>query len=120
MKKFSIVLTGLFMGTPALAAPVSQTCTTTNCGTGSFRLLAVIQTVINWILAFAALIAVLFIVWGGIQYILAAGNTDRAKNARQTILYAVVGLIIIVLSYFIVSFVSTLANGFFNTGTINA
>jgi amino acid transporter len=69
--------------------------------------------VINWVLGFAALVAVLFIIYGGILYISSSGNEGRVENAKKTITNAVLGLIVIILSFFIVNFVIATVKGFF-------
>ena len=51
-------------------------------------------------------LAVIFIVVGGLQYILASGNPARLKQARETILYAVVGVVIAGSAYGIIGFVT--------------
>jgi len=42
----------------------------------------------------AGFLSVIFIVVGGLQYILSGGNSQRTKQARETILYAVIGLVV--------------------------
>lgn len=70
-----------------------------------------ILRVINIALALAGLIAVLFMVIGGFRYITAGGNTDSAELGKKTILNAVIGIIVIILSFVIVRVVSnTLIN----------
>lgn len=51
-------------------------------------------------------IAVLFLIIGGFQYITSAGNPDQAGKAKTTIMYAIIGLVVCILSYIIVSFVA--------------
>jgi len=65
-----------------------------------------ITYLINFILAVAGLISVLFIVVGGYRYIIgsAQGKTDEGKN---TIMYAIVGLIITLMAWVIVNIVQT-------------
>jgi hypothetical protein len=63
------------------------------------------------ILYFAGSIAVLFIIIGGMQYILSGANEDLAKRGKTTLQNAVIGLIIVILSYLIVTVVvNTLFN----------
>src|ERR1700722_767537 len=62
--------------------------------------------VINILLSVAALIAVLFIVIGGFMYITSAGNSEQAEKGRTTLVNAIIGLIIIILAYVIVSVVN--------------
>lgn len=63
--------------------------------------------VINWILAIVLAIDVLFIIIGGFLYITAAGNEDRAKKGRTTVINAVIGLVIIIMAYVIAQVVSS-------------
>lgn len=74
--------------------------------TGNLSVASVLSTIIYWILGLSGGIAVLFLILGGLQYITSSGNKDRAEAAKQTILYAVIGLIVIALSFVIVAFVS--------------
>jgi len=114
MKKLSLALTGLALATPMsafAAATIVPPCNGLTCSPNADAT-AIITVVINWILAIAALIAVLMLIIGGILYVTAAGNSDRAKQARQTILYAVIGLIVIVLAYFVVAFVINFSSWF--------
>lgn len=63
--------------------------------------------VINAFLILAGTVAVLFIIVGGFQYVSSAGNPESVQKAKNTILYAVVGLIVVILSYAIVNFIIT-------------
>jgi hypothetical protein len=67
---------------------------------------------INILLTLAAAVAVLFLVIGGFQYITSAGNEETAKKGRATVVNALIGLVIIILSFAIVSIVNnTISNG---------
>lgn len=59
----------------------------------------------------AATVAVLMIVWGGAQYTSSAGSEEKATNARKIILWAVIGLIVIIMAWTIV-FTQTKILGF--------
>ena len=74
--------------------------------TGDMSVAAVLSTIIYWILGLSGAIAVLFLILGGLQYVTSSGNKDKAEQAKQTILYAVIGLIVIALSLVIVAFVN--------------
>lgn len=63
-----------------------------------------IRTIVNVFLTLAGIAAVVIIIYGGAQYILARGEEDQARTAKNVILYAVIGLIIIGLSAAIVNF----------------
>lgn len=64
------------------------------------------------VIALAGATAVLFIIIGGIQILTAYGNDEKLGNAKHTITYAIVGLLIALLSYAIVSIISGLGNTF--------
>ncbi|MDP3941298.1 MAG: pilin [bacterium] len=66
-----------------------------------------IENILIAALAFGGVVAAFFIIWGGIKYIRSGGDPKQADNARQTITYAIIGLIIVMLAYFIISFVSS-------------
>lgn len=68
---------------------------------GVSAIISAITTVIGWMLALAGALAVAYLIYGGIQYI--TGGAGGAENAKKTIINAVVGIVIIVLSYVIVS-----------------
>lgn len=80
-----------------------------NFGNNSFQ--NVMVQIINILLGLAGLVALLYLIIGGFQYIMSGGNEDQAKIGRKRALNAIVGLIIIILSYTIVSVVyRTLSN----------
>jgi type IV secretion system pilin len=66
---------------------------------------SMIQIVINTALMVLGMISVLMIVIGGIRYTTSNGNATHVKEAKDTILYAIVGLVVAILSYTIVNFV---------------
>lgn len=68
-------------------------------------LLASIQSILNVLLTIVGIIAVIYLIYGGIQYITSAGDQTRADNAKKTILYALIGIIVIGLSFVVVNFV---------------
>ncbi len=63
--------------------------------------------VVEILLRIAALVTVGYIVWGGIQFIVAQGDTGRTTKARQTIINALIGLIIALISTGLVNFVGS-------------
>lgn len=68
-------------------------------------------TVINWALAIGFILAVIFLIYGGFLYILAGGNEESAKKGRTAIFNALIGVVIIVLSYVIVQIVYRFVSG---------
>lgn len=49
------------------------------------------------------IIALFFLVWGGISWITSGGDKQKINQARDKIFYAIIGLIIIFLSFFIIN-----------------
>jgi hypothetical protein len=66
---------------------------------------SLIKTVIDTMLFLLGSIAVIMIVIGGIRYTTSNGESSQIKSAKDTIMYAIVGLAIAILSYAIVNFV---------------
>ncbi len=77
------------------------TCTTT----GSNSLSGFIKNIVNILLYIIGAIAVLMIIIGGLRYVISGGDSSQTKSAKDTVLYAVIGLVIAVMSYAIVNFV---------------
>jgi glucose uptake protein GlcU len=64
-----------------------------------------IKTIVNILLYILGAIAVVMIVIGGVRYTTSNGDSASTKSAKDTILYAVIGLIVAILAYAIVNFV---------------
>ncbi len=67
----------------------------------------VLLAVLDISLRLAGLIAVGYIIWGGIKLITSQGDPDNSKRARQTITNAVIGLVIALFATTLVAFVGT-------------
>lgn len=59
-------------------------------------------------LAAAVVLALVFLIWGGIKWIIAAGNKERVEGAKRTIIHALVGLAITFTSFYLLNFVGQL------------
>lgn len=76
------------------------------CGSGAdTQLPDTITGILNGVIAVAGLVAAVYIVVGGVQYMTSAGDAGKIKKAKETILYALIGLIICALTFAIVNFV---------------
>lgn len=73
-------------------------------GTGT-ELKGSIINIINGIIAVLGLVAVVVIIFGGVQYMTSTGDAGKVKKAKDTILYGVIGLVICVLAFAIVNFI---------------
>ncbi|HYF04534.1 MAG TPA: hypothetical protein VEA59_00010 [Patescibacteria group bacterium] len=84
---------------------------------GNVTVWGLIVYIIKILLVFSGLIAVGFIIIGGYYYITAGGSSEQAGKGKTTVFNAVIGLVIIILSYVIVNvIVNTISSGFLNTG----
>jgi Type IV secretion system pilin len=78
--------------------------------------IANILTVITYL---AGVLAVFYLIYSGIQYITSAGNPDKVKLARQGIINAVIGIVVITATFFIINFsigLGTAGQSVVNTG----
>ena len=67
----------------------------------------VFNTVTNVLLFIVGAVSVIMIIIGGMRYILSGGNSANVTAAKNTILYAIVGIVVAILGYAIVNFVIT-------------
>ena len=52
-------------------------------------------------------ISVIMLIIGGIRYVVSGGDSTAVQNAKNTILYAIVGVVVAILAYAVVNFVIT-------------
>lgn len=69
-------------------------------------LLDIVATFIAFALIAASILCLVFIIVGGISFILSAGDEDKIKKAVHTIRYAIIGLIVTFVAFFAVSFIA--------------
>ena len=73
------------------------------CNKNKNALPTIITIILNSIIAVSGLVAVVFVVIGGINYITSTGDASKLEKAKKTILYATIGLVICALSFAIVN-----------------
>ena len=74
---------------------------------GSFR--TILRTIINFVLYFLGLVATVMVIYGGFLYITSQGeDTDKAK---KVLMYAAIGVVIILISFALVNTLLTAADG---------
>ena len=69
------------------------------------NLFDVVKQVSVTVLGVVAIISVIMLIYGGIRYIISGGDSKKVTDAKNTVLYAIIGLIICLLAYAIVKFV---------------
>lgn len=65
----------------------------------------IFTTIVNILLYIIGAIAVIMLIFGGIRYVVSGGDSAAVTGAKNTILYAVVGIVVAILAYAIVNFV---------------
>ncbi len=98
---------------PSLAGavdPFDDACKGSNadtaiCNSKGDKALDLVKTIVNTMLYVLAAVSVIVIIIAGIYYTTSSGDPALVKKAKDTLLYAVVGLIISIMAYAIVHFV---------------
>ncbi len=122
MKKLRIALIGLLtltsiwgLALPASAETAQQSvcesigltqgggdCQTTGNGPSVGSLIATIVRLLAWV---AGILGVVMMIIGSMRYITSGGDSNKVSNAKNTIMYALIGLAIAALSFVLVRFV---------------
>lgn len=114
-KSYYAVLTAFLFANQAMAASTTSSSFFSNPQGGSSAPTAAatgtlgsnIATMINYFLGILGLIAVGFLIYAGVLMVTAGGVEEQVTKARKIIMYAVIGIVIILLSYTIVTFVTS-------------
>ncbi|MBX4188668.1 pilin [Candidatus Saccharibacteria bacterium] len=85
-----------FTATPGSCAAASSDATT--------KINDIVHTVVNLLSALVGIVAVIMIIIGGFRYITSGGNDTSVTAAKNTILYAIIGLVVVALAQIIVRF----------------
>jgi hypothetical protein len=67
----------------------------------------VLKKVIDLLIVAAGVISVIMVIVGGLRFVLSNGEPEKATSGRKTVIYALVGLVIVIISQLIVSFALT-------------
>lgn len=104
--------------TKNLCSGVQTASGTADCANSSgnkFSLSGIATSAVNIFSWVVGIVAVIMIIVGGFRYITSGGSSDKVGSAKNTLIYAIVGLIIVALAQFIVHFVINTAS----TGNIS-
>ena len=71
----------------------------------------VFTRITNTVLFAVGIISVIMLILGGLRYIISGGDSKKVTDAKNTIMYAIIGLIISILSFAIVNFVINAVGG---------
>ena len=113
----------LGLALPAFAETTIDPCAKT--GGANFNLLCslnfsgtIVSSLVTVAFIIATLIALGFLIFGGIKWITSGGDKTAVEGARNTIVAALVGLVIVFLTYFIIRIIFTFFGLNFSTFTI--
>lgn len=116
----SKIITGLFaigLGVALIATPVSALGeggapagvnaargdnTPTNLINGDT---SIVKRSINIMLFGVGVLSVIMLIFGGFRYVISGGKKESVTNAKNTILYAIIGLLVAVFAYAIINFI---------------
>jgi len=85
---------------------------------GDSTLREIILLAINFILGFVGLIAVIMLIYGGFILLTSSGEEEKTKKAKSTILFAIIGIVVILFSFAIINTVFDITTG--SDGTTGA
>lgn len=116
MRKFLRVILPILMCVVFAVAMVSNVSALTlqegaeaarcdNCPENLFGDTGVFKQITNTIVMVVGAVAVVMLIIGGIKYLLSGGDSKKVTDAKNTVLYAIIGLVIVFFSYAIVNFV---------------
>jgi len=110
MKKIATLTTSIaffsLMVLPALAAAGDFGLEYgTYLGLGTNDIKAGIMNIVQYLLGFLGIVAIIIMLYGGFTWMTAAGNEEKVGKAKQIISAGIIGLIIIFISYALVTFV---------------
>jgi len=96
-----------FVSEPAFAASLIETGDNPDIISGATggesSIKELIKTMLNFFLSFLGFVATCMVIYGGILYVTSAGNDENVGKAKKILLYAVVGIVIILLSFALVN-----------------
>ena len=128
MKKFlrvilPILMCGIFtVATVANASALTlqegaEAARCDGCPADLFGDMGVFRQVTNTILYIVGIIAVIMLIVGGIKYVVSGGDSKKVTDAKNTVLYAIIGLVVCLLAFAIVNFVISALPSGESTGT---
>ena len=112
---FKLIISVLMVGVISLAGLSSVSALTLQEGAEAARCdgcpkdlfgdMGVFKQVTNTILYIVGIVAVIMLIIGGIKYVISGGDSKKVTDAKNTVLYAIIGLVIAFLAFAIVNFV---------------
>ena len=103
------IVGGFLLSQTASAVGIYDACSTDPnnivCDNSSESVDPVIKTVIRYLLISSGIVSVVMVIIGGLKYSTSNGDSAKLSSAKNTIMYAIIGVIISALAYAIVDYV---------------
>ncbi len=111
----AVALFGLLAPVTVLAATNDAACEglaltgqNVSCdNTGGPSVEGIVEKVINILSIVVGVVSVIMIIIGGLKYVTSSGDSGNVTSAKNTILYAIIGLVVVAMAQAIVRFVLT-------------
>jgi hypothetical protein len=65
-----------------------------------------LNNLVTLLFGLVGIVAVIFVIYGGAKFVLSGGDEKQVEGARKTITYALIGLVVVILAFAIVNFIS--------------
>ena len=127
-KKYAVIVTSLCMALIPVVAPAivsaqnndiqkclgqgstlkisdGNACNAGDTTQGTTKVNTLITDIVNIFSAIVGIVSVIMIIYGGFRYITSGGDSGNVTSAKNTIVYAVLGLVVVAMAQFIVQFV---------------
>jgi cytochrome bd-type quinol oxidase subunit 2 len=90
---------------------ITQTSGCASHKTSGESINSILRLTLNLFSAIVGVIAIFMIIIGGLKYILSSGNSEKTNEAKNSIMYAAIGLVIVALAQIVVKFILNKSNG---------
>ena len=104
-----VTIAGVFFATGEVSALTLQegaeAARCDGCPSDLFGDTGVFKKITNTILYIVGIVAVIMLIVGGIKYVISGGDGKKVTDAKNTVLYAIIGLVVCFLAFAIVNFV---------------
>jgi len=112
----AVAALALFVAPEALAQVTIKQSIGQTLNLGTADLETTVIRIVQWVLGFLGLVAVIMIIYGGVIWMTAGGNDEKVAKAKKIITRAVIGLIIVLISWAIVALIMDRMGQFTGTG----
>lgn len=103
MSALASFLMSVTSASDAIRTGAGQACAT-SCNTSSINL--VFRNLANTLTFIVGSVSVIMIIIGGLRYVLSSGDSKATVEAKNTILYAIIGVVVAIVAYAVISFVN--------------